>query len=136
MNANFQGNRGDGTGISPFLDNPTPQQYFARAANGRGAAAISCNVPDGQGFNQLTYRQGNIARNVYIGPGVANMDFSVMKMFPIGEVLKLQFRFESFNFSNHPNWNNPNTSVTSLNYGVITSARTMRTNQFALKLNF
>ena len=26
----------------------------------------------------------------------------------------MEFRFESFNFANHPNWNFPSTSITSL----------------------
>ena len=134
LDSNTQGNRGDATGISPFLDNPTPQEYFRRdPVDGRGPAAIACNVPDAQGRNQLTYRQGNIARNMYIGPGVFGWDFSAMKTFRFGERMNLEFRFESFNFPNHPNWNNPNTGVTAVNYGVITSARAMRTNQFGLK---
>ena len=48
----------------------------------------------------------------------------------------LDFRFESFNFANKPQWNNPDTGVNSLNYGFISSARSMRTNQFALKFLF
>jgi hypothetical protein len=138
-NSNAQGNRGDATGISPFVDNPTPQEFYRRNPSGRGPAAITCNVPvtiDGQVYNELNARQGNIARNMYIGPGFANLDFSAVKSFRMTERLNLQFRFESFNFTNHPNWNRPSTGVTALNYGVITSARAMRTNQFALKFFF
>jgi hypothetical protein len=139
-NANAQGNRGDATGISPFVDDPSPQEFFARdPTDGRGPASIACFVPvsiNGVEYNALSARQGNIARNLYISPGYANMDFSMTKNFRFTERYNLQFRFESFNFTNHPNWNNPNTGTTSLNYGVITSARSMRTNQFALKFMF
>ncbi len=140
LNSNAQGNRGDATGITPFLDNPTPQEYFRRATpeqravTGSWAAAISCNVPDATGANQLTYRQGNINRNTYISPGVFGWDFSAMKNFRMTERFVLQFRFESFNFPNVVNWGNPNTNRNSANYGVITGARGMRTNQFGLKL--
>ena len=48
----------------------------------------------------------------------------------------MEFRYESFNFANHPNWNFPDTGVSSATYGRITAARTMRTNQFALKFMF
>jgi hypothetical protein len=67
---------------------------------------------------------------------VANWDFSLTKTFQVTERIGVDFRFESFNFPNHPQWNNPDTGVNSLNYGFIASARAMRTNQFALKLNF
>jgi len=139
-NSNAQGNRGDATGVSLFVDNPTPQEYYTRdPSDGRGPAGITCDVPvviNGQTYNELSARQGNVARNVYIGPGFANWDFGMNKNFRITERYNLQFRFESFNFSNHPNWNRPNTGITSLNYGVITSARSMRTSQLALKFIF
>ncbi|MFN3325509.1 MAG: TonB-dependent receptor domain-containing protein [Bryobacteraceae bacterium] len=128
-----QGSRGDATGISPYMDNPTPQEYFRRHPSGRGAAAITCTVLDAQGFNELTYREGNINRNQYIGPGVFGWDLSLLRRFHIGERSNLEFRFESFNFPNHPNWGTPNTNLVSPQYGQITSAREMRTNQFALK---
>jgi hypothetical protein len=131
-----QASRGDATGISPYLDDPTPQQYYRRDASGRGAAAITCTTLDAQGVNELTYREGNVARNAYIGPGVFNWDFSAMKRFRFGERANLEFRFESFNFPNHPNWGTPNTNLTSPQYGQITSARAMRTNQFGLKFAF
>src|SRR5690606_33380167 len=47
LDGNEQGNRGDATGVSPFLDNPTNLEFFARdPVDNRGPAAISCNVPD------------------------------------------------------------------------------------------
>ncbi|MGH9659553.1 MAG: hypothetical protein ACRD96_13480 [Bryobacteraceae bacterium] len=48
-----------------------------------------------------------------------------------------EFRYESFNFANHPNWNSPGADArTPQTFGVINSARTMKENQFALKLVF
>jgi hypothetical protein len=131
-----QASRGDATGISPYVDDPTSGEYFGRHSSGRGAAAITCTTLDARGVNELTYREGNVGRNAYIGPGVFNWDFSTMKRFWFGERVNLEFRFESFNFANHPNWNNPNTNLTSPQYGQITSARGMRTNQFALRFAF
>jgi len=140
-NSNAQGNRGDAIpGVDPFVDDPTAQEFFRRdPTDGRGPAHIACFVPveiNGEIFNELSARQGNIARNQYIGPGFQNWDFSAMKNFRFAERYNVQFRFESFNFTNRVNWNRPDTGVTSLNFGVITSARAMRTNQFALKFIF
>jgi len=134
LNSSGQGNRGDLIG-DPHLANPTPQEFYAKRSDGR-AAMISCRVIDSNGFNELTYRQGNRSRNIHRRPNFGNWDFSLMKNFRFGEKYNMQFRYESFNFTNHPQWNNPNTNPRSRNYGVITSARQMRTNQFALKFIF
>jgi hypothetical protein len=128
-----QGSRGDATGARLFLDNPTPQQYYRRSSTGRGAEGITCTTLDSRGFNELTYREGNVARNVYIRPGVLGWDFSLLKRFNFGERMNLEFRFESFNFPNHPNWGTPDTNLTSPLYGQITGAGEMRTSQFGLK---
>lgn len=131
-----QGSRGDATGISPYLDKPTPQEFYRRAASGRGAASITCSVPGATGANELTFRAGNINRNQYISPGFLGWDMSLLKRFDLTEKMNLEFRVESFNFPNRPNWGTPNTNLTSPQYGQITGARDMRTNQFALKLAF
>jgi Carboxypeptidase regulatory-like domain/TonB dependent receptor len=47
---------------------------------------------------------GNSGRNVFRGPGFANMDFSVSKNTKLGEHLTLQVRAEFFNVLNHPNF--------------------------------
>jgi hypothetical protein len=79
---------------------------------------------------------GNVGRNILSGPATFNLDFSIQRMFPIKERMKLQFRAEFFNGLNHTLLNNPNTTVTSGNFGRITSARDPRILQMALKLTF
>ena len=80
---------------------------------------------------------GNVGRNTIITPGLMQWDFSVHKDFRIVENHSLQFRFEAFNFPNHPNWANPDTGTTSVNFGKIRGTRTnMRELQFALKYLF
>ena len=80
---------------------------------------------------------GNAGRNTMIVPGLIQVDFAIHKDFRIVEGQSLQFRFEAFNFPNHPNWGDPDTNVSSSNYGKIRGTRgNMRELQFALKYLF
>jgi hypothetical protein len=79
----------------------------------------------------------NAGRNLIRGPGTKNLDFIATKTFRLPwERHALQFRFESFNFSNTPNFDNPNVAVGSPAAGTITSADDPRRIQFALKYTF
>jgi hypothetical protein len=79
---------------------------------------------------------GNAGRNILIGPGTVNIDFSVHKDFLFSEHFRLQYRAEFFNFLNHTQLNNPDTTVTDSTFGQITTARDPRITQMALKLIF
>jgi hypothetical protein len=80
---------------------------------------------------------GNVGRNTVIGPGLIQLDTSLLKSFRFAETRSLQFRFEAFNAPNHPNWGNPNTTFISSSFGKILSTRTtMRELQFGLKFIF
>ncbi len=50
------------------------------------------------------YVQGNLGNATNTYPGVANLDFSLFKIFPITERFKLTFRGEVFNIFNTPNF--------------------------------
>jgi hypothetical protein len=90
--------------------------------------------------------EGNVGPNTLIGPGVANLDFTLGKttaMPVLGEAANLEFRWELFNLFNRPNFSNPNTAVfqntgaLNPNRGRIESTRTSsRQMQFALRLAF
>jgi outer membrane receptor protein involved in Fe transport len=114
----------DATGISPFPQKQTIDQFW-------NMAAFDVTNP------QLAYRFGNAGRSALRGPGFRQMDFSLTKNTKIREGHSLQFRFEAFNFPNHPNWLTPSTSPRSpATFGKITAARTMREMQFGLKYSF
>ncbi len=55
-------------------------------------------------FNTAAYAQpaagvlGDLGRNTERGPGVNNLDFALFKNFGISHDVRVQFRFESFNF--------------------------------------
>ena len=80
---------------------------------------------------------GSAGRNTIVTPGVIAWDFSAHKDFRIAEQHTVQFRFEAFNFPNHPNWGNPERNLTSPSFGQIRTTRTnMREMQVALKYMF
>jgi hypothetical protein len=89
---------------------------------------------------------GNLGRNVIIGPGFQNLDLSLIKTTNITERVKVQFRADTFNLFNHPNFGQPNRFVSTAagnTFGEITTTRTpvgdsgsSRQIQLALKLIF
>ena len=113
----------DATGISPNLDNPTPDRLW-------NVEAFDTNNPE------LRVREGNVGRSVLRLPGLANWDFSLLKDVTLHEGHRLQIRFEAFNFSNHPNWIAPFIDVRSPVFGGIPVAREMRQIQFGIKYIF
>jgi hypothetical protein len=50
---------------------------------------------------------GDLGRNAAIGPGLLNLDASLIKNTHITERFNAQFRFEAFNVTNHTNFNPP-----------------------------
>ena len=79
----------------------------------------------------------NAGRNLIWGPGRTNLDVSVSRRFYMPwEGQSLQFRFESFNFTNTPAFGRPNTAFGGSNVGKITSADEPRRIQFGLKYVF
>ncbi|HET8548323.1 MAG TPA: TonB-dependent receptor [Bryobacteraceae bacterium] len=84
--------------------------------------------------------RGNLGRNTLIGPGLVNVDLSLVKAFALGENRNLQFRAEAFNIPNHPNFaipNSANRTFGSATAGRITSIVGIpRQLQLGLKLNW
>jgi hypothetical protein len=93
---------------------------------------------------------GNVGRNVLRGPRQTNVDFSVIKRFPLGETKSVEFRAEFFNLFNQVNFappvNNLNAATVDQSTGriidpgdfgrVTSTSNNPRLIQFALKLNF
>jgi hypothetical protein len=88
-------------------------------------------------------RFGNLGRNVVIGPGFNNMDFSLTKNIALGENLSSQIRAEFFDLFNHANLGQPGNVVGAPDFGRITRTRfstgesgSSRQVQLAVKLVF
>jgi len=99
-------------------------------------------VPQSSGPNA---HLGNLGRNVVLGPGFINTDFSALKTTRITESMRIQFRAEIFDLFNHPNLGQPGrlAQIPLQGFSQITSTRfpkgdsgSSRQVQFALKLIF
>jgi hypothetical protein len=86
---------------------------------------------------------GNIGKGTYRGPNLWDVDTGLLKNFapiPNHENFSFQFRGEFFNLFNHPQWQDPNVTLSNGNIGTIRA--TVGTNadnriiQLALKMNF
>jgi hypothetical protein len=83
------------------------------------------------------YTYGNLGRDTLFGPGRVNFDSSLFKDFQIHEGWKMQFRAESFNMFNHPQFGQPNASIGNSAAGVISgTVGNPRQMQLALRLAF
>ena len=88
-------------------------------------------------------RFGGLGRNIVIGPGFNNTDFSVIKRTNLTETQLIEFRWEVFDLFNHANFGQPGRVVGTANFGQITNTRfatgdsgSSRQMQFALKYKF
>jgi len=104
------------------LENPTVEQWFDRSQ--------FPVVPVG-GF-----RFGSSGRNILDGPGTFVVNASLSRRFKLTESIAAQFRFESFNALNRPNFNLPENRVDIISGGLIQRAKDNRVLQFGLRLEF
>ena len=107
-----------------------------------GTAFNACAFVD----NTIPFTFGNAGRNIVRGPGFQNWDFSVFKLFPIREQMRVEFRAEFFNIWNHVNpLFEPQGQISeepvplefgTPQFGLFQAARDPRFIQFALKFYF
>lgn len=86
-------------------------------------------------------RFGNLGRNVVIGPGFNNIDFSIIKNTRLSDTVRMQLRAEFFDLFNHANFGQPGNVVGTPAFGRITNTRfpagetgSSRQIQFAIKV--
>jgi hypothetical protein len=84
---------------------------------------------------QFTF--GNAPNFIDYGPPQRRLDLSFFKEFGLGSARRLQFRYEIYNVTNTPSFNNPASALGNANFGRITSTVGVpRQMQFALKYLF
>jgi hypothetical protein len=84
----------------------------ALSAAGCYAVGSSILIPNGLG----TF--GTMGRNIFRDTGFHNVDLSISKTLKFGERARAQFRIETFNIFNHPNFANPNGATSGYGQGA------------------
>jgi Carboxypeptidase regulatory-like domain/TonB-dependent Receptor Plug Domain len=117
---------------------------------------FTCGVDLTQTFCLPAPGTNGAGRNIFVAPGYWNVDMGFVKVFPITERVKLQFRTELFNAFNHANFDNPrdasvgSPSIRSSLFAqvccaavappstqtIVQTGESARVIQFALKLQF
>ena len=117
--------------------NATPQIFGAIGPGQKYFATEAFSAPASNTF-------GNVGRNVLHGPHIFEIDFSIFRKFRITERISMELRGESFNLSNTPLFDRPNTNFSDAAFGQVTTARGTqsvqvnenRSLQFSLRLTF
>jgi hypothetical protein len=80
---------------------------------------------------------GNAPRSICCGPGIQNLDITILKSTPFGEKRRVEFRADFFNVLNHTQFQSPDGAFSDgSDFGKIKRARDPRLAQFALKIFF
>ena len=90
-------------------------------------------------FTPSVYMYGNSPRDPVVGPGTQNVNLTLAKTFrmPYSEHHALEFRAETFNLANTPQFSNPDPKLGDAAFGQVTSTKLdNREIQLALKYSF
>lgn len=104
------------------IEQPSVEQWFDRT--------VFPAVPTG------SFRFGSSGRNILDGPGTMAINMSLARRIRFQERGSIQFRLESFNLPNHPNFNLPENRVDIISGGTISRAKNNRTLQLGARIEF
>lgn len=79
---------------------------------------------------------GSAGNGTERGPELKQYDVSLQKEFPLWEGGRLELRGEFLNVTNTPQFNGPNRTVNSVQFGEIVTAQNQRQGQIVLRLTF
>ena len=137
--------RADLVGSSVGILNPQSFQtinsnsgnYYFNPGNFSNTRLLSLDSTAQQDASQLPgYTYGSLPRNSFRGPGATNVDIALAKKFKFRERATLELRGDAFNVFNHTQFLNPDTSISDLTFGQISTTAAPRILQVALHLSF
>lgn len=137
---------GNGVGILDprtyqSLTNPTSGttsngNYWFNPANFSGQRLVNA---DNRGTILSFYPYGTFPRNGLRGPGNTNLDLAIAKHFRPSERWDVELRMDAFDVFNHPDFQNPDTSISHATFGQISGTNPLnpgRILQLALHVRF
>lgn len=128
------GDQADGRNLRPNIVG-NPNEGVQRGEPAEGIRGIYWFNPSA--FEApARFTLGNVSRTVpgVLGPGSINFDSLLAKNFQVTERWKAQFRWETFNSFNTPEFNLPNQTLNGGGFGLVTGADSRRIMQMGLKL--
>ncbi len=157
---------GEGWQVGGILTVQTGQPFSVLTGKGLSGTGLGNDRPDLVGdpnarphtvqkwFNTSAFVDnqpltfGTAGRNIVLGPGYRDFDFSILKNMKFGEAVNAQFRAEFFNITNHPSFGLPSNISAAPSFGALFTTPDAAQNnvglgsggprliQFALKLSF
>jgi hypothetical protein len=126
---NFDGINNERATIVPGIDPDQP--------NGRSRDELIQEYFETSAFTTPALGSaGDSGRNILRGPGYRNVDMGLFKTVDLGGERRLQLRIEANNVFNFVNLDNPNHTVGSNQFGMISGAGRMREVQFGARFSF
>ena len=104
------------------------QDFYFRTKNADGSAIFT--APAARTFNNQS------VRDIIYSPGFQNWTAGLFKNFQITESQRVQFRWELYNWLNHPNWSAVDAGPRSGTFGKVTAKNFERTMQLSLRYSF
>jgi len=111
-----------------FSTSAADQNYWFQTANPDGSR-IFTPPPAGTFTDQKN-------RNLTYRPGFQNWNLSLYKVFRVNERHSFEFRSESYNWLNHPNWGPVDRNPRSATFGKVSSKSSERNLQLSLRYRF
>ncbi len=143
---NFRTSNNSFTGLTTVRTSVNGSSIPAGLTPARNGAATFVGYVSQSSFVDPGNAFGNLGRNVVLGPGFSNLDFSLVKNLKLFERSSLQIRADAFDLLNQTNFGQPATTFSSAStstFGLISSTRfptgdsgSSRQLQLALKFIF
>jgi hypothetical protein len=133
---------GSGLPETPILPSPVNGTGIIGSLRPDYTGAALYSAPSGLFLNPAAYvaplpgQWGTAGRNTINGPAQFSLNASLGRTFRLNDRFNLDFRADSANALNHVAFTSWNTTVTNSQFGLPTSANSMRSIQTTLRLRF